>query len=416
MSGNGQAAKGTHEKRQHGALARCRGRKTGESWASFTSVLALLLSLSAQGAAAEESTKPPLRLCADPANLPFSSADPKTPGLYMEIGQAIGRAMGRSVTPVWSLTYFGKHALRTTLLAGKCDASIGLPRDPDFMGPKIIFSKSLMQVGYALVVPNSATVASLDDLRGRRVAVQFASTPQTLLAYRDDIQAMTVLEPEEAMASLAAGRADAAFIWGPIAGYVNKTAYNNAYRIIPVSGPGLEWPAAIGFARRQDALRQEVDRAIDTVVGVGEIERLKAKYGLSAGSPVKSGQNGPEPTVILAAAATESTGGPAPSPAATAEPAEPKPEATSQDTPDVAEGREVFNGTCAHCHGPNANAAERRVNLRLLQHRYHDTMDAVFMATVTNGRPDKGMPSWEGVFNNNQLTKILSFLHTVQAP
>ena len=100
--------------------------------------------------------------------------------------------------------------------------SIGLPQDKDFMGPRLIFSKPLLQVGYALALPKSLTVASLDDLSGRRVAVQIATTPQSLLADRDDIQTVTFREPEEAMAALAAGQVDAAFIWGPIAGYVNK--------------------------------------------------------------------------------------------------------------------------------------------------------------------------------------------------
>jgi len=77
-------------------------------------------------------------------------------------------------------------------------------------------------------------------------------------------------------------------------------------------------------------------------------------------------------------------------------------------------GPELFNGTCAHCHGPEAVAAERRVNLRLMQRRYRDKMDEVFMTTVMNGRPDKGMPDWSGTFNNDAFTKILSFLHSVQ--
>ena len=255
----------------------------------------LAVPLAGKRVMAEESPKT-LRLCADPANLPFSSADPKTPGLYVEIGEAIGRAMGRPVAPVWSLTYFGKRAVRTTLLAGKCDASIGLPQDKDFMGPRVIFSKPLLQVGYALVVPKSVTVASLDDLKGRRVAVQFATTPQGLLAYRDDIQTVTFREPEEAMRALAAGQVDAAFIWGPIAGYVNKTTLDNAYHVVPVNGPGLQWPAAIGFARGQTTLRQEVDQAIDSIAG--EIEALKSKYGLPTENPIKLGQGGAEPKVM----------------------------------------------------------------------------------------------------------------------
>ena len=359
---------------------------------------------------AEEAPKP-LRLCADPANLPFSSADPKTPGLYVEIGEAIGRAMGRPVAPVWNLTYFGKRAVRTTLLAGKCDASIGLPQDKDFMGPRVIFSKPLLQVGYALVVPKSVAVASLDDLKGRRVAVQFATTPQGLLAYRDDIQTVTFREPEEAMRALAAGQVDAAFIWGPIAGYVNKTTLDNAYHVVPVNGPGLQWPAAIGFARGQATLRQEVDQVIDSIAG--EIEALKSKYGLPAENPIKLGQGGAEPKVILAAADNQQAGETTPS-AAASQPGEPASGANDQNSEEVAAGRELFNGTCAHCHGPDAVTVERRINLRLMQRRYGDKMDETFMTTVTHGRPEKGMPNWSDVFSNDQFTKILTFLHSVQ--
>ena len=38
----------------------------------------------------------PLRLCADPTDLPFSSDDPAKPGLYLEIGDALGMALGAS--------------------------------------------------------------------------------------------------------------------------------------------------------------------------------------------------------------------------------------------------------------------------------------------------------------------------------
>jgi ABC-type amino acid transport substrate-binding protein/mono/diheme cytochrome c family protein len=373
--------------------------------------LLFLTPLGGNGATAEEAPKP-LRLCADPANLPFSNADSKTPGLYVEIGQAIGRAMGRPVAPVWNLTYFGKHAVRTTLLAGTCDAFIGLPQDKDFMGPKVIFSKPLLRVGYALVVPKSAAVASLDDLSGRRVAVQFATTPQNLLADRDDIRMVTFREPEEAMGALAAGQVDAAFIWGPIAGYVNKTALKNSYHIVPVDGPGLQWPAAIGFASGQTSLRQQVDQVIDSVAG--EIDALKMKYGFSTESPIKLGQSETTPKIILAATDNQPADPAAlPSPTAS-QPAEPAPGVSGQDSAEIAEGRELFDGTCAHCHGPNAVTIERRINLRLMQHRYGDKMDETFITTVTHGRPEKGMPDWTGVFSNDQFTKILAFLHSVQ--
>ena len=376
----------------------------------WLSAMALLLSSGSAAAALAAESPDSLRLCFDPANLPFSSADPKTPGLYVEIGQAVGQAMGRTVTPVWTLTYLGKRAVRTSLLAGKCDAEIGLPRDPDFMGPKLVFSKPILQLGYALVVPQSRQIATLDDLKGGRVAVQFGTTPQGLLAYRDDIQSVTFREPEEAMRALADRTVDAAFIWGPIAGYLNKTAYASAYRIIPVNGPSLQWPVAIGFAKGQDALRDEVDRAIDRVSG--DIAALGSKSGLPPETPVKLGFSQPSaPKLVLAAAEEQQDATTTPVPAVP-KPAAEAPPNGSQDA--AAAGRELFDGTCAHCHGPDAVTTERRINLRLLHRRYGDKMDETFMYTVTHGRPEKGMPNWSGVFTEDQFAQILSFLHTVQ--
>ncbi|MBV8399000.1 MAG: transporter substrate-binding domain-containing protein [Acetobacteraceae bacterium] len=376
----------------------------------WLSAMAFLLSSSAAATALGAEPAESLRLCFDPANLPFSSADPKTPGLYVEIGEAVGQAMGRAVTPVWTITYLGKRAVRTSLLAGKCDAEIGLPRDPDFMGPKLVFSKPILHVGYTLVVPESRGIASLDDLRGERVAVQFGTTPQNLLASRDDIQAVTFREPEEAMSALANRDVDAAFIWGPIAGYLNKTVYADTYRVTPMNGPGLQWPVAIGFAGGQNALREQVDGAIDRISA--EIEVLATKYGFPTETPIKLGN--PEssaPKLVLAAAEEQQDATPTPVPAV-AKPAAEAPPSGNQDT--AAAGRELFDGTCAHCHGPGAVTTERRINLRLLQRRYGEKMDETFMYTVTHGRPEKGMPNWSGVFTEDQFAQILSFLHTVQ--
>ena len=60
--------------------------------------------------------------------------------------------------------------------------------------------------------------------------------------------------------------------------------------------------------------------------------------------------------------------------------------------------------------------SERQINLRLLRHRYGEDMNDVFKTTVTKGRPAKGMPTWEGVFTEQDFAKIYAFLETVQDP
>jgi polar amino acid transport system substrate-binding protein len=81
---------------------------------------------------------------------------------------------------------------------------------------------------------------------------------------------------------------------------------------------------------------------------------------------------------------------------------------------DAAAGQVVFNGTCSHCHGPNAVVEDRRINLRRLHHKYGDDMDSVFLTTVNEGRPAKGMPTWKAVFSQKDFADILAYLKTIQ--
>ena len=364
-----------------------------------------------------------------------------------------------------------------TLLAKQCDFSVGLPGESDFMGPALIFSRPFMKAGYALVLKKPATVSSWADLNGKAIAVQQNSTPQNFLATKDNITMVTELNPEDTVKAVASGAADAAFVWAPSAGYLNKTLYSDSFDIIPVDGPGMQWPVAVAFAKRDGALRDAVNGALDRISA--KIDDLKVKYGFPAAEPVtlaeaatpaKSAEQAPAPGKSAEQAATgtsaavksegqsaseapaaksedkSTTEAPAPvkteqqtatageapahaqadsAPAAAADAPQPavenaaltpppRPAASNEDR--VREGKEVFNGTCAHCHGPNAEQAERKIDLRLLHHRYKESMEEMFFKTVTNGRPSKGMPSWKDVFTReDQFVSIFAFLKTVQA-
>ncbi|MDE2565579.1 MAG: transporter substrate-binding domain-containing protein, partial [Burkholderiales bacterium] len=344
-------------------------------------------------------------LCADPANLPFSSNDPAAvrqgaPGLYVEIGQAVADALGRPMETVWSLSYFGKRNMRTTMLAGLCDFAVGLPAIPDFMGPAIIISRPILDLGYALVLPKGQA-ATLANLKGRRVAVQFASPPQSLLATHDEIHAVTVMDPEEGMRKLAAGEVDAAFLWAPTAGYVNHTQLNDRFDVVAVRGPQMQFQAAIGFARASRGLRDQVDAVLPGLAP--RLHALIAKYAVAAaGDPVTLAAS---PAAAPAVAAV---------PAMAAAPRMVRTSDTGSVQGDPVQGKEIFNGTCAHCHGPDAIVEDRRINLRRLHHKYGDQMSEVFFTTVTHGRPDKGMPNWSAVFSHDDFVNILAYLRTVQ--
>jgi ABC-type amino acid transport substrate-binding protein/mono/diheme cytochrome c family protein len=379
------------------------GRRSTIEAISALAAASLLIAAGATGRADEPA---PFRLCADPTNLPFSSDSAAQPGFYVEIGRALAQALGQPIVYDWYKSYFGKRTVRVTLLGKQCDAMIGLPRSEDFMGPAVIFSHSFAREGYALVTAKDRAIGDVGELKGKRVAVQFASTPQNLLASRDDVEKITVLSPEEGMQALDQGKADVAFIWGPVAGWLNKTVYNDRYQIRLTEGEGLSWDAAIGFAKASTELRDRVDAVLPQLERI--IADLSVKYGLPGGQPVRFGANEAAPANV-----TTGTGSGVVQ-VANVVATETKGDAQTPNAETVSAGKEIFNGTCAHCHGPDAVQSERKIDLRLLRHRYGDDMQDKFWTTVHEGRPAKGMPAWKEVFSDEQFQSIYAFLLSVQ--
>nr|WP_315779275.1 MULTISPECIES: transporter substrate-binding domain-containing protein [unclassified Bradyrhizobium] len=386
------------------------GRAAAEPAARATALVALTAcTLLTAPAAALVHEMEPLRLCADPTNLPFSSDNPAQPGFYLEVGQALSRELGRPVTYDWYKSYFGKRTVRVTLLGKQCDAMIGLPLSADFMGPAVIFSKKIATETYALVSRETLVVHGIDDLRGKRVAVQYQTTPQNLLAQLDDIEKVTVLTPDEGLAALAKGKVDIAFVWGPVAGWLNKTTYQGSFRIQPVEGDGLSWDAAIGLAKSSTQLRDQIDAALPKLAaGIAE---LAVKYGLPSEPSIRLGA---VPRPIRLASLIEPARLLRQPVAESAVTRVSDSTAGQSKTEAVTLGKEIFNGTCAHCHGPDAVQAERRIDLRRLQTRYGEDMRDKYWSTVHEGRPSKGMPAWKEVFTDDQFESIYSFLLTVQ--
>jgi len=85
------------------------------------------------------------------------------------------------------------------------------------------------------------------------------------------------------------------------------------------------------------------------------------------------------------------------------------------DNTRASQGKSLFNQYCSHCHAPNALSPDPPKDLRRLKMRYGETMADVFHFTVTHGRPDKGMPNWQGLLDEQTLWMIFTFLQSVQS-
>jgi polar amino acid transport system substrate-binding protein len=323
-----------------------------------------------------------LRLCADPDNLPFSSATGPERGFYLDVGALIAADLGMTTDVVWWRTFYGARAVRNTLLADTCDAYVGLPAEAGYMDRRVAISRPFLDIGYAIMASPSLTFARLDDLKPYRLATAFSTPAQFLLASKDGFNVSTFRSAEEALDALARSEVDAAFVWGPIAGYLNARKFAGAYRVVPVAGEGLQWRVGVGVRKGDDALLRRIEDALGRLDA--EIRRAADRYGFPL------------------ATAVDLT---APPPAAP----------TTSDVDPIAGGRAVFNQHCSHCHSPNAHSPEPTRDLRRLRIRYGDRMPKVFYETITEGRSAKGMPPWKEILKPDDMSRVLKFLESVQS-
>lgn len=347
----------------------------------------------------------PLRICADPDNLPFSKEEGPEKGLYVELARLVSQKLGESPEFIWWLSHNQRRALRNTILQDGCDAYFALPAEADYRVRGLQRTKPFLDVSYAIVAPPGLQVSGLADLRGKRIGVLHGSPPHILLATREGFTSTSFRAHEEALAALAKGEVDAAILWGPNAGYENLRRHGSRWQVTPVTGEGLGGQVAVAVRRGQDDLAARIDRALAELQP--QIEELARKYGFPRGKPLPLSARGAEAearAARLAAAVTVSSSMVARTnaPAASA-PAE-----------GVIPGRTLFNNVCSHCHGTDGASPVNERDLRKLQKRYRDNWKETALTTIKNGRQDAGMPSWKSTYSEAQIEEVIGFLATLQ--
>jgi mxaJ protein len=220
------------------------------------------------GAAVQPS--PPLRVCSDPNNLPFSNR--RGEGFENAIAERLARDLGTTVQYTWWPQRRG--FLRRTLDAGTCDVVLGLPAGTGPAATTVPYYHST----YVFVTRRARRlhVRSFDDpaLRTLRIGVQLVgddgmnSPPAHALSARGIVANLvgysvygdyrTDSPPSAIVTAVARGEVDVAAVWGPLAGYYARDSAE-PLDLTPVA-PRQEGvlPQAFGIAmavRRTDAAR-----------------------------------------------------------------------------------------------------------------------------------------------------------------
>lgn len=386
--------------------------------------------------------KPTLRVCADPDNLPFSSnAEGKDRGMYVEVAELVGRKLDLPLEITWWHTTNQRRAMRNTIQKDECDAMFALPANTDWRARGVQKSNPFLDVGYAIVAAPGVSITSLESLKGKRIALQFSSTPHLVFSNLVGYTTSTHRTPDEIFQALTAGQADVGILWGPVAGYDNKHKYQGRWQLTPLSGMDMSGQVVVGVRAGAEGLKARIDQALADLQP--EIKALADKYGFPTGKAIALEASKPNslstlrPTVVSRLAVPSS--GWQSIADAPADKSKAKPKATSDKTkaaavpaaaatatttaaaaatptdPLVGAGRMRFNDQCSHCHGTDGASPIRERDVRRLSMRYDaDKWQTLALTTIKNGRNDQGMPAWKDVLSEQQLKELLAFINTIQ--
>jgi mxaJ protein len=235
----------------------------------------------------------PLRVCADPNNLPFSNS--RLEGFENRLAAMAATTLGTRADFVWWPQRRG--FVRMTLNTGECDVIMGVPAAFELART----TRPYYRAGYVFVqrIRRGDPLVSLDDprLHRLRVGVQmvgddFANSPPAhALSARGivrNVVGFSVLgdysqpnPPARIIEAVAGGRIDVAIAWGPLAGYfahaskVPLTLQPVTPALDPPSLP-FEFDISMAVRRNDESLARSLDAFI--VRYRADIEKLLNQF------------------------------------------------------------------------------------------------------------------------------------------
>lgn len=263
------------------------------------SAIAALAVLASAGAA----TARDIRVCADPANLPFSHVDGS--GFENKLMRIIGRELGAEITFVWQPQWRG--FVRKTLLAGTCDIIPGIAAaservrttQPYYVSSYVFvtrrdrapvrsYKELLMtdgQIGVQLIGDDGTNTPPVEELAARGLSKRLKG----FMVWGRTTASGPPLE--EILHAVAAGDIDVAVVWGPLAGYfatredapLTLSAIAAEERtVVPMS-----FAIAMGVRKHDEGLARELNAALTK--NATEIRALLDGYGVPRADVYRSG-------------------------------------------------------------------------------------------------------------------------------
>jgi polar amino acid transport system substrate-binding protein len=222
-----------------------------------------------------------LGVCVHPNSLPFASRTADPPGFQIELGRALARELGVSMTPDWILT-------AGQISRADCDIMLDAIADPEAQEEsRLKLSQPYYHSGVSLAVPKDSRITSFASLDGTtKVGVQVGSITAMTLGQRHVKISIFGFE-EDMLDAIASHEVDAAAVTATSAGYYNTRHPGHEVVILPPddTAPALSWNVAVGMRKPDDALKEAIDAALTRLTKDGTIAAIYARYGVTLQPP-----------------------------------------------------------------------------------------------------------------------------------
>jgi mxaJ protein len=267
----------------------------------------LLLVCSLAGSASGDQGEP-IRVCADPDNLPYSNQDLQ--GFENKIAQVVAQELGASLDYYWWPAQMG--LVRNTLQRDHCDVLVSIPKGYD----PVLWTKPYYRSTYVLAYRNDRklNVRSLDDpaLKGLKIGGHINTPPYAALANRglaanlvsyrlffDARDLDPAVRPQRVLEDVLSGAVDVAVAWGPTAGYFAREHPSPALEIVPLGddpSEAMTFEFSMGVKKGNRELKTRLEGVLDR--REAEIRRIFEDYGvplLPLKPPPESAEQKPSP-------------------------------------------------------------------------------------------------------------------------
>lgn len=256
---------------------------------------ALLLGAACCGlsAAAQEDA---LRVCLPDGNPPYADRA-RAEGFDLDVAAAAATILGLAAEPVWvpgarAIDEIESDLPLARLARGECDVLLSVPgpASATLAGqPTLALGAAYYGAAFELVACGEESPSALRALRGRRVAIR-SQTVAHFALLMVQAESRTFFAVDAALAGLAAGEAEAALLWGPVAGWHLASGDYARCGFAPdyTPPPAVRWNVHPATRRTDERLRLRLDAALADLAASGRLAALAAQHGVRLHAPFES--------------------------------------------------------------------------------------------------------------------------------